>query len=150
MVEPTTIIVFEIAGDNHNQVNQRPDAETSEGEQLEDAANNAPGVEAMYAERAQKLAQQYCCEPVLLWLHCHHLSWIWILRLLRLWLPLRRLLLWIAFQLRPWLSLILLPLSLLLLLRLSRIDRSVIVHYDCFPSLSNCWPFTIRGRWTRS
>src|SRR5229473_1135556 len=137
MVEPTTIIVFEIVGDNHNQVNQRPDAETSEGEQLEDAANNASGVEAMYAERAQKLAQQHCCEPVLLWLHCHHLSWIWILRLLRLWLPLRRLrlwlplrrlLLWIAFQLRPWLSLILLPLSLLLLLRLSRIDRSVIVH----------------------
>src|SRR6266446_5868264 len=56
MVERTAIIVCETTSDDHNQVNKCPDAEAPEGEQLEDAADNAPRIEAMYAECAYKLA----------------------------------------------------------------------------------------------
>src|SRR5438132_3120416 len=56
MVERTAIIVCETTSDDHNQVNKCPDAEAPEGEQLEDTADNAPRIEAMYAECAYKLA----------------------------------------------------------------------------------------------
>ena len=49
----TTIISEAICVD-HNQVDECPDAEAPEGEQLEDAADDAPCVEAMHAEHSQK------------------------------------------------------------------------------------------------
>src|ERR1700726_1057058 len=76
MVEWTAIIVFETTGDDHNQVDQCPDAQAPPGEQHEDTADDAPRVEAMHAECPQKLAEQHCCDPVLLHPHSHHRPWI--------------------------------------------------------------------------
>src|SRR5579864_411795 len=143
MVEWTVIIVCKTTSDNHNQVDKCPDAEAPAGEQLKNTAHNTACVEAMHAERPQKLAKQYCRNPAFLHPHSHHRPWIVRLvplRLLprpRLWrlLPLRLLLrLWIGRIVplrlfpRPRLLFWYLPLSLLLRLRLSRIDGSIIAH----------------------
>src|SRR5258708_35072656 len=93
MVEWTAIIVCKTTSDNHNQVDRCPDAEAPEGQQLKDAADDASCVEAMHAERSQKLAEQYCRNPAFLHTHSHHRSWICRLLPLRL-LPRPRLLLW--------------------------------------------------------
>src|SRR5207245_634148 len=138
MVEWTAIIVCKTTSDNHNQVDKCPDAEAPEGEQLKNTTHNTACVEAMHAERPQKLAKQYCRNPAFLHPHSHHRPWIGRLlplRLLprpRLWrlLPLRLLprpRLWRLLP-RPRLLLWYLPLSLLLRLRLSRIDGSIIAH----------------------
>src|SRR6266446_8706793 len=118
MVEWTAIIVCKTTSDNHNQVDKCPDAEAPEGEQLKNTTHNTACVEAMHAERPQKLAKQYCRNPAFLHPHSHHRPWIGRLlplRLLprpRLWrlLPLRLL----PLRLLPWPRLWrLLPLRLL-------------------------------------
>src|SRR5216683_7653061 len=58
----TTIIRKAICVD-HNQVNECPDAEAPEGEQLKNTADNAPRVKAMHAQKTNEKTQQYRCNP---------------------------------------------------------------------------------------
>lgn len=54
------LLVGEGTDDDHDEVDQRPDAEAAEGDQLQDAGADLADVEAVRAEAAEKEAQQEC------------------------------------------------------------------------------------------
>src|SRR5579859_4184950 len=56
-------VIREAIGEDHDEVNQHPDAKASKSEQLKNAADHAPVVETMHTKLAQKHAQKRCGGP---------------------------------------------------------------------------------------
>ena len=65
LLEGQTRDIFEAAGEDHDEINQRPDAAAAEGQQLCDADAGMPGIETMDTKTAQKETQQHGGQPFL-------------------------------------------------------------------------------------
>lgn len=59
------VAIFEILGDDHDQVNQGPDAAASKRQQLRHANTGLFRVKAMYPQPAQEEAQEQGSKPII-------------------------------------------------------------------------------------
>ena len=57
--------ILVVAADDHNEVDQRPDAASAQRDELNDADDRFAGVETVDAERSEEEAEQQRREPVL-------------------------------------------------------------------------------------
>jgi len=65
LLQGTPLGVGELVGDDHDEVDEGPDAAAAQGEELRDADADVSGVEAVDAEASQEEAQQQGDQPVL-------------------------------------------------------------------------------------
>jgi hypothetical protein len=66
LVDHVPVCVTERSDDDHDEIDQRPDAEAPKREQLKNSSANLAGVKTMYAKEAEEEAQQSRRENALL------------------------------------------------------------------------------------
>jgi hypothetical protein len=66
MVEWTAMLVFKFTRDDHDHIDQHPDAEATKGEKLDEPTDDMTCIKAMDPEIAEKMAEKNRCEPVFL------------------------------------------------------------------------------------
>ena len=57
-LDEASLFISEFATDDHDEIDQRPDSETAEGQQHQDAGTDLADVEAVHTEAAEEEAEE--------------------------------------------------------------------------------------------